>query len=364
MRGRGLYIHVPFCAGKCPYCDFYSIKPKDDLVEGYMKALPLAYEGFRGERIGSVYFGGGTPSLLGGERLCRILDGISRVFDLGKDAEISLEANPGEIEEDFFWEIRRAGFNRLSMGMQSADAGELSFLGRRHSAEDVERAVNAAQRAGLSNISLDLMLALPGQNWETLRASADFAISLGVRHISAYMLKIEEGTAFYRTGVKPLPDDDAAGLYLSLVRYLEKCGFGQYEISNFSVPGFESRHNLTYWRGEEYLGFGPAAHSFFNGKRFYYHADISAFIEGKPPIPDGDGGDFEEFAMLNLRLARGLVLSDCVERFGEEGEENFGRILKNCENCPQDLLGVESGRIYFKPEGFLVSNALLAELLS
>ena len=207
------------------------------------------------------------------------------------------------------------------------------------------------------------MLGLPGQTWETLERSVTFCTQLGPEHLSAYLLKVEPGTPFARQGVEPLDPDAAAELYLRLVDRLEDRGYRQYEISNFARAGRESRHNLCYWRDEEYLGFGPGAHSFFGGKRFYYPRDLDGFLRGQPPVSDGTGGDFAEFALLNLRLTRGLRRSDCRARYGAQGEAGFHRILENAKKCPPALYRADGTGIAFTPEGFLVSNALLGRLL-
>lgn len=363
----GLYFHVPFCRGKCPYCDFYSLDGTPEGMDAYVAAVLRAMgpwgEKLRGREIATVYFGGGTPSLLGAERLARLLQGVKEGFALAPGAEVTLEANPTHVDRAFFQGVREAGFDRLSMGLQSANEEELRLLGRAHSPRQAVRAVEDARAAGFSNISLDLMLGLPGGSREKLGRSIDFAAGLGVEHISSYILKVEPGTPFARQGVEVPDDDSTAEQYLFAVEELAKRGYGQYEISNFAKPGRESRHNLLYWRGEEYLGFGPGAHSFFEGRRFYYPRDLEGFLQGNSPVDDGPGGDFGEFAMLNLRLTRGLRRGDCLSRFGAEGGALFDEALENARHCPSRLLRADGEAISFTPEGFLVSNALLVKLL-
>ncbi len=360
----GIYVHVPFCDGKCPYCDFYSLAGSEELMDRYVEAVGRELSRWdRGLRADTVYFGGGTPSLLGARRLAALLGQIERRFDPAAAAEITLEANPGRVDKGFFQAARQAGFNRLSMGLQSANEDELRLLGRKHTAEDAKRAVEDAGAAGFDNISLDLMLGLPGGSDEKLRRSVAFAAELGAEHISAYILKVEPGTAFARRGVKVPEDDAVADQYLLCAKELQSRGYGQYEISNFAKPSRESRHNLVYWHGEEYLGFGPGAHSFFEGRRFYYPRDLAGFLAGKGTEDDGEGGGLREFAMLNLRLTEGLQRERCKERFGGAGEDFFEAVLKNAKKCPPGLLQADSERIYFTPEGFLVSNALIVRLL-
>ncbi len=366
----GIYIHVPFCDGKCPYCDFYSLRAGEELMEQYASAVERALQQWAAERgkgsVKTVYFGGGTPSLLGAGRLSRLLSAVDQSFFLDSGAEITLEANPVSVDRAFFEEVRRAGFNRLSMGMQSADPEELALLGRRHSPEDVKEAVEAARLAGFFNLSLDLMLGLPKsapeEGPERLGRSIAFAAGLEPEHLSSYILKVEPGTPFASRQLVLPEDDEIADQYLFCVQELEKYGYQQYEISNFAKPGRESRHNLVYWHGEEYLGFGPGAHSFFAGKRFYYPRSLSDFLEGKSPCPDGEGGDFEEYAMLNLRLTEGLCRESCRARFGAEGERGFARLLQNAKKCPPQLLRADEGKISFTPRGFLVFNALFLKL--
>lgn len=364
--GRGLYIHVPFCRGKCPYCDFYSLAPEDETADRYVSRTLELMAGYGGEcdgEISTVYFGGGTPSVIGARRLGALLDGAKRRFHIAPGAEITCELNPKGVSREFFRELRAAGFNRLSMGMQSANEEELRLLGRGHGPGDVRLAVERARAAGFKNISLDLMLALPGSTDESLQRSIDFAAALSPEHISAYILKIEPGTPFASRELTLPGDDDTAGQYLFAVKRLGELGYAQYEISNFSRPGYESRHNLCYWRCEEYLGLGPSAHSFYRGRRFYWERDLEGYLRGEGPVDDGPGGDMEEFAMLNLRLTRGLLKGDCIARFGEEGRELFAKIRDRAAQCPGGLVDMGRGRVGFTPEGFLVSNALLARLL-
>lgn len=367
MSKLGLYLHVPFCQRKCPYCDFYSVKAEAGLLEEYtlqMRKVIFAWgEKAAGRPVETVYFGGGTPNLLGAKRLGELLEAAFRAFSFSPFPEITAEANPTHVEAAFFRELKQAGFNRLSFGMQSANEEELRFLGRRHSPRDVALAVKKARAAGFENISLDLMLGLPGGRKEKLESSIAFAAGLGVEHISAYLLKIEENTPFAARQLTLPEDDETADLYLFSVRELERRGFRQYEISNFSKPGRESRHNLVYWRGEEYLGLGPGAHSFFEGRRFYYPRDLKAFLQGEGFAEEGEGGSFFEYAMLNLRLTDGLTRTDCEKKFGPEGKAEFEKILERAKNCPPGLIRADRERLAFAPEGFLVSNALLLRLL-
>lgn len=362
----GLYLHVPFCDGKCFYCDFYSLRAEEERMEAYTDSMEGALSAW-GAKLGraadTLYFGGGTPNLLGAERVAALVRAARDSFQL-ENAEITLEANPASDLGGFFEAIRRAGVNRLSIGLQSADEDELRLLGRRHTAKQAADAVRAAREAGFDNISLDLMLATPGQTKDSLRRSIEFCAEAGARHVSAYLLAVEPGTAFAkRRESLALPDDGEAGeRYRFACEELERYGFLQYEISNFARPGFESRHNLKYWRCEEYLGLGPAAHSFLDGKRFYYGRSLRDFLQGEEPVPDGEGGGFEEYAMLALRLAEGLDERRCRERFGTGIPPSVWAAERVYERA--GLTERTAGGFRLTRRGFLVSNTLLAELLA
>ena len=313
-------------------------------------------------RISTVYFGGGTPSLIGEKRLISILDKVKNSFELVPDAEITVEMNPSSSSTIDFKSLKEAGFNRISIGLQSSDDKELKKLGRRHKAVDAENTVKHAKEAGFDNISFDIMLAIPGQTLESLERTIEFCAGLDVRHISSYILKLEEGTRFYidRDKLPALSDDEQADFYEFAVRRLSEFGFEQYEISNFSKPGYESRHNLIYWRDEEYLGLGPSAHSFIDGKRFFYDRSFDGFYADET-VFESDGGDKNEFIMLALRLREGLVFERYKERFNEEVSEKLISAAKNLsvggfvKICPTSVSLTE--------KGFLVSNSIIAYLL-
>lgn len=362
MKPIGLYIHIPFCNGKCPYCDFYSVTPRENVINDYVGALCKKIDEAGGV-YDTVYFGGGTPSLIGSDNIAKIMSHINRT----PDCEVTLECNPsdtGAVNSAFDFEVAaKSGINRISMGLQSADNAERKALGRRGGCDDVERAIKRAKAAGIDNISLDLMLGVPNQTAESLKKSIDFCKNSGAKHVSAYMLKIEESTPFYRIkDTLVLPDEDATcDLYLLAVEELKKAGFEQYEISNFSVKGFESRHNLKYWRCEEYLGIGAAAHSFKNGKRFYYERSIDKFISDIPPIDDGEGGDEEEYIMLALRLSEGLIFENYKKRFGKFVSENLVKKAEELEK--HGLVNVTNHNISLTVNGFLVSNSVICSLI-
>lgn len=363
----GLYIHVPFCLSKCPYCDFYSLAAFDDeLLDRYTAAVCRAIKQAAPPPSDTLYFGGGTPSLLGGQRLAALIDTAARC-GLSPQAEITLEANPADDLADTLRTFAAAGGNRLSLGMQSAVDHELETLGRRHRTADIYRTVEDAHAAGLSNLSLDIMLATPGQTAASVHTAVQTAVECGARHISAYLLKIEPHTPFYRRRhTLDLPDDDAAAdRYLLACEALEQAGFSQYEISNFAHPGFESCHNLKYWNSEHYYGFGPAAHSFFGGVRWQYPRDLASFLAGTPPVredPDSAVADAspEEYALLRLRLTAGLCPTAYRERFHAAIP---ARWIQNAAALPPTLVRCENGGIRLTRQGFLLENAVIARIL-
>lgn len=364
MKDIGLYIHIPFCKSKCPYCDFYSMRSDSVGYDEYTACVIESME-YWAEKLGrkadTLYLGGGTPSLIGGKNIAFIVRRAKELF--GIDGEITVECNPSAVEEDFFETIAKAGVNRISLGMQSAVDAERRKLGRTADRDKVLKCINDARNAGIGNITLDVMLGVPDQTLESLKETIDFCIETGVPHISAYMLKLEEGTYYYNNAQKlNLPYEDAtADMYILLADELEKNGFVHYEISNFAKNGFEGKHNLKYWNAEEYLGIGPSAHSFINGKRFFYPRDMEHFRLGKDPIDDGAGGDEEEYVMLRLRLRDGLIFADYSKRYEKEFPTEILEKARLFEK--QGLMRVTDNSISLTREGFLLSNTIISELI-
>lgn len=366
----GIYIHVPFCVSKCSYCDFYSLQQDNALKQQYVQRIISEIHRW-GRALGSppadtLYFGGGTPSLLSSEQIVAIIDNVKQQFSL-KSPEITLEVNPAEHLDNFFSVVAKGGVNRISIGLQSANSDELKILSRRHTANDVKRTVAAARAAGINNISVDLMLGIPNQTVATLKQSIDFVEKLNVEHVSAYLLSLEAGTPLYNMQSKlNIPTADEAGeLYLKACEFLRHIGYNRYEISNFARDNFLSRHNTKYWLGEEYLGFGPSAHSFINGKRFYYERDIEGYLAGPKEIYDGLGGDLEEAVMLRLRLKNGIKLSELKSEFKDtltdadiEHINNKAELFFN-----NGLVDFDGDTISLTDKGALVSNSVIASLL-
>lgn len=339
----GLYIHIPFCKNKCPYCDFYSVKYNEDDAKRYVDEVIECIGDYNG-CFDTIYFGGGTPSIIPPEFIGKIISASRKQFAIDDDCEITIECNPSKDLRDNFKLYKSYGINRISLGMQSAVDRERFALGRSAGRTQVEKAISDARSAGITNISLDLMLGTPHQTEQSLNESLDFIIESGVPHVSAYMLKIEQGTRFYDIKDKlELPNEDAvANIYLKTVETLERFGLKQYEISNFAKPGYESLHNLKYWELAPYLGIGKSAHSYYGGKRFYYDRNFCR-------KDDGEGGTDEEALMLGLRLTKGV---------------NSSLIKKDVTPyINMGLMTQYNGLTALTPRGMLVSNTIISQLL-
>ncbi len=372
----GIYVHIPFCRSRCEYCDFYSIggARSKELMDNYLEALIAhireAATGATGYEVDTVYFGGGTPSFFGAAGLSRIFAEIDRRFDVRTDAEISFEANPDSVTLPMLTRLRRAGFNRISIGVQSDSDEQLKALGRPHNYKQAQQAVSLARRAGFDNVSVDLMFGLPNQSREQWMRTLRNVIDLKADHISCYGLKVEPGTPLYDyRDCANLPDDDAqADMYFYAVETLESFGYKQYEISNFAHDGFICRHNMKYWVGDEYLGFGPCAASDFAGKRFTIEPDIHKYIAGV----QGKGAILSECEAVPLRERAGeyLMLRLRTTDGVEEGEYTRSFLLpfKPIEKAlaamqKDDLTVQENGRWHLTPKGFMLSNSILVTLL-
>ena len=372
----GIYIHVPFCRSKCAYCDFYSLTTKDDrLMDGYLDAI-IAHVREAGSlapgyQVDTVYFGGGTPSFFGADGMASILSAIRRHFDVSATAEVTFEANPDSISPKLLRRLRSEGFNRVSLGIQTDDDAILEAIGRPHTYAQAVEAVSRIRKAGFKNLSVDLIYGLPGQTrsgWEnTLRN----VMKLEPEHISCYGLKLEEGTPLCaQQALYNLPDDDAqADMYLTAGEMLRAKGFRQYEISNFCRRGMESRHNLKYWTGGEYLGFGPDASSDFAGKRFKMVRNLRAYIDGilegrqvideLQEVPQRERAG--EYLMTRLRTNVGIQ----AEEYEKKYLLPFGPLEVALERCRQrgHAVKMDTGRWRLTPEGYLLSNSIISDLL-
>ena len=363
----GIYIHVPFCLKKCPYCDFYSVKYEPELCEKYVDALCRNIMKYKGQNLtaDTVYFGGGTPSLLTAGHIEKILLTCNNAFAI-KNPEITIEANPCSVDLKELKDYKQAGVNRISFGVQSADNNQLKFLGRLHDFKKAETAVNNALNAGFQNISCDIMLGLAEQDLDSMCQTIEKITSFPVNHISAYMLKIEPSTPFDCDKIKQSVADEElqCDMYLKAVSLLEEKGFEQYEISNFAKDECYSKHNLKYWQGEDYLGFGPASHSFYNNKRFFVPKDIERFVNNAfqdEVVEEQSVDKLEEYIMLSLRLKWGINKDEIIKLGGNDFAD---KLIKKAQLYEKyGLCKVSEDNISLLPKGFLVSNSLIAEFV-
>jgi len=341
---RALYIHIPFCTNKCHYCDFTSYvlrgQPVDQYLDALEREMELTVRQLPPERIDTVFVGGGTPTVLTPPQMERFLASVKAYFPLADDVEFSMEANPGTTDADKLGAMRAGGVNRISFGVQSFDNALLERIGRIHNVDDVYRSLDNARKAGFSNMSIDLMFGLPNQSLEQLADSVDKALQLNLPHYSIYSLKVEENTLFhklYERNELPLPpEEDEFNMFVLLMDMLKNRGYKHYEISNFARPGFESRHNSTYWRNEPYYGLGAGAHGYAARQRHVNLKGIQPYIDAtleRLPRLDSFEVDeqeaMEDFMMVGLRLLDGVRASSFEEQFaGHKLEEKFGGIIE------------------------------------
>ncbi|MDE2180511.1 MAG: radical SAM family heme chaperone HemW [candidate division NC10 bacterium] len=376
--GLGLYIHIPYCLSRCHYCDFNSYRFDSVQVEQYLKALAqeitlrASSDAIRHRLVYSVFFGGGTPSILQASQLIGILDHCRAAFTFEADAEVSLEANPGTVDLPKLRALREGGVTRLSVGVQAAQDRLLQRIGRAHAACEAEQALWMAREAGFSNINLDLMFGLPGQSTDDWSETLDWAIGAGPKHVSAYGLILEEGTLLHqehRNGVIGLPGEETeAVMYRMTVDRLRDAGFEHYEISNFARPGFRCRHNLVYWQHQDYLGVGAGAHSFLAGRRFYNELlparYASAIAERGTAVVWSEELSAEmlrsERVMLGLRLLDGLELEAFKDVLGVKDLSASDRVTYLLSD---GFLRLKEGRVQITERGLLVANELIVQLL-
>jgi oxygen-independent coproporphyrinogen-3 oxidase len=367
---RGLYLHIPFCVSKCKYCDFYSLPQSSPghSLDSYIEAVFSEAEKYRGLSFSTVYLGGGTPSLLKAGGLRKLMEGLRRIFDLTGVLEATIEANPESVTLELLESALTCGINRLSLGVQSLCDVELTSVGRIHSASQAVQVIDLARESGFENISADIILGLPGQDWQSLMISLETLIGLDIRHISAYCLSIEPHTPLALNPPPDLPsDDEQAEFYNSASALLVKRGFIHYEISNFAVPGYECRHNLNYWHSGEYLGLGPAAASHLDSKRFKNKANLDSYLLD----PIGQVDEIEELsehekaaeeAILRLRLLQeGLDVDHLARKYGDENI--IGLVSRLNQLVKERLLNRNGANYRMPPACALVSNSILSRVL-
>lgn len=372
----GLYIHIPFCESKCIYCDFYSMANNKHLIDNYIDALLV--EGaerkneLNAETLTTVYLGGGTPSLLSITQLSKLVNGFKKVFDFSAVEEFTIEVNPDDVTPEYIKQAKSLSINRVSMGVQSFSDEDLRFINRRHTVKQATDAIHIIKEAGIDNISIDLIYGIPGQNIEIWKNNVDTAISLSVQHISAYTLMYEEGTrlSVMRSlgKITEVDDDVVAAMYDYLVAQLKSNGYTHYEISNFALPGFHSRHNSSYWNLTPYLGLGVAAHSFDGTVRRFNPSNLKKYLDA---LSDGKlcvevekitkAEKYDEYVMLRLRTADGIEADELMHRFGERYYQFF--IEKAKPLVSEGSLINENGRYYIPENHIMISDNIICDLL-
>jgi oxygen-independent coproporphyrinogen-3 oxidase len=380
-----LYIHIPYCQSKCPYCDFNSYAasawPEADYVDTLVAEISHRAKSspWAGQNVKTIFFGGGTPSLFGPDSIGSVIEAADRLFGVECAAEITLEANPGTVTGAKLGGFKAAGVNRLSFGAQSFDPTILKFLGRIHNADDTRNAARMAHQAGFQRVNLDLIFAVPGQQLEDVRRDIAEAAALGPDHISAYNLTFEEGTVFFtelkRGRIRPLATDEQAAMYELVRAELSQRGYPMYEISNYAPPGREARHNLSYWHGESYLGVGAGAHSCAvdggscSARRWWnqrlparYMADVNHGGIGEAGFESIEKSTLEgEFVFLNLRLREGFEEAEFARRFGETFDVRFGKVAQPM--IEGGLLCRDEGRIFLTERGLEIADSVYAEFI-
>ena len=379
-RDLGLYIHIPFCVKKCNYCDFLSAPADDTTKKRYVEVLCKEIEGYKkltgAYQLATIYFGGGTPSVLDVSLVEQVLDTVRNNFSVDATAEITLEVNPGTASLDKLKRYRELGINRLSIGMQSAKETELKLLGRIHTFEEAKKTVAWAREAGFANISLDIMSALPGQSFEDYKENLEAVIALQPEHVSSYSLIVEETTPFYdlysegAPKEQELPDEETdRAMYAYTKERLVQAGFERYEISNYAKPGYESRHNSSYWTGVEYIGVGLGASSLFTNARYHNETDLLTYMEEMEAGQDVrreverlvEEEQMEEFMILGLRRMCGVSRAEFQSRFGRPLETVYGSALHKLKK--QGLLTVDGDVVTLTELGIDVSNQVFMEFV-
>ena len=373
MQPVGIYVHIPFCKRKCAYCDFYSLScPQAGQMDAYLTALQRQITAFFAKEgklpVDTLYIGGGTPSVFGADRLTALLQTIRACAMLLPEAEVTVEVNPESVDETLLVALKQAGVNRVSMGIQSSNDAQLTALGRLHNFAQAKSAVEKIQMLCTTNLSVDLMYGLPGQSMEDWKQSVEDILLLHPAHVSCYALKLEEGTPLWRQN-PVLPDDDLqADMYLWLVSRLQEAGYPQYEISNFSLPGKQSRHNSRYWDLRDYVGFGCGAHSYYAGARFSTVSDLAGYITAmeqgsmvlEPEDEESAPDRSLEYLMLGLRTTVGVEATAYEQLFGKSFAP-CATVLARYQEA--DYVRKEGERYCLTPQGFLVSNAIISDVL-
>ena len=371
----GIYIHIPFCKQRCSYCDFYTrVAPRqiDDTVNAIVREMELRYEYLKNEAVQTIYFGGGTPSLLTAEQFTRIFDKIQLLFSVNMDAEITFEANPDDLTPAFFESIQALPFNRISIGIQSFDDTQLKLINRRHTGNEAIEAFQNARKAGFDNISIDLIYGLPQQSIESWEMQLDKAFKLHSEHISAYGLTYEEGTPLHKQRelgrITSAGDAEMIEMHKLMLRKMETAGYDAYEISNFAKPGLRSQHNSAYWKMTPYLGLGPSAHSFDGNSRQWNVSSIKEYN-----LNVFAGGDFferedltltdqyNEYIMVAFRTKEGVNKTYIAEKFGDAFLNKFNVTAQ--KHIDTNYMVINNQHVSLTLEGILISNLLIEDFV-
>ncbi len=369
----GLYIHIPFCEKKCPYCDFYSLNNNQELQDKYINKIIQELQNWSqktDKTINTIYFGGGTPSLLKPEKIYKILDFISKKFSVlnNNNIEVTIEVNPADYGYSDFQILKSMGINRVSVGAQSLDDQDLKILGRRHNVQQILNTHYNIIKSGINNISFDFIIGLCTQNFEKFSNIIYFCKKNKIAHVSTYLLKIEQNTRFfYNTNIKNFAESDiCCDFYVYISKNFKKIGYDHYEISNFALgKNKQSKHNLKYWNLDEYLGIGPSAHSFLDKKRFYYENNLYNFMSNSKIIYENDKnigcGTPEEYIMVRLRLSEGINIQEFENKFGKNILGKYINKIKKYQNF--GLINFDKNRISLNTNGFLVSNTIISDII-
>jgi len=361
------YVHIPFCTQICYYCDFSKVFIKNQPVDSYLEHLLQEFHSYDIQKLRTLYIGGGTPTALSAPQLEVLLDGLTKSLDLSVLEELTIEANPGDLDEDKIAVLKNSAVNRVSLGVQTFDDKMLKKIGRSHLEKDIYENIDRLKLAGFDNISIDLIYALPGQTMDQVKDNVAKAIALDIPHMSLYSLILENHTVFMnrmRRGKLPLPKEEVeAEMFEYIIAELERAGFEHYEISNFSKPGFESRHNLMYWDNAEYYGIGAGASGFVNGVRYKNHGPIRHYLKA---VEDGNARiteeqltlkeKMEEEMFLGLRKKSGVSTTRFEEKFGTSFENLYGQVVRDL--CHQGLLQVEGQQIRMTKKGLFLGDTV------
>ena len=366
------YVHIPFCTQICYYCDFSKVFIKNQPVDGYLAHLLQEFHSYDIQKLRTLYIGGGTPTALSASQLEVLLEGLTKNLDLSMLEELTIEANPGDLDADKIAVLKNSAVNRVSLGVQTFDDKMLKKIGRSHLEKDIYENIDRLKLAGFDNISIDLIYALPGQTMDQVKDNVEKAITLDIPHMSLYSLILENHTVFMnrmRRGKLPLPKEELeAEMFEYIIEELERSGFEHYEISNFSKPGFESRHNLMYWDNAEYYGIGAGASGYVNGVRYKNHGPIrhylSAVEAGNARVTEehlSQREQMEEEMFLGLRKKSGVSITRFEEKFGTSFEDLYGQVVRNL--CHQGLLQVEGQQIRMTKKGLFLGDTVAEQFI-